>query len=73
MLPSSNVQKNAGESIDMPVIKPFKAYIERKKEEKLGAGYKTPVTERNVNTFVDRQNVDEACNPRQYGRGAKMA
>ena len=71
-------KKTADSSIDLPVIKlsakdAVKAYQERKKEQKLCGGYKTPVTKRNVDNFVDRQYIDEACNPREYRRGAKTA
>ena len=38
-----------------------------------GKGYKTPVTERNVGTFVDRQNIDTTMNPRKHSDKARTA
>ena len=38
-----------------------------------GKGYKTPVTERSVGNFVDRQNIDTAMNPRKNCDKARTA
>ena len=51
-----------------------KAWKDARKEEKVcEKGSKTPVTIRNVERFVDRQNVETAMNPREHGDTARTA
>ena len=38
-----------------------------------GKGYKTPVSDRNVGTFVDRQNIETAMNPGKNSGKARTA
>ena len=54
-------------------LKDMAATIKTRRAEKdLVKKYKTPLTDTNVNNFIDRQNVDEAMSPAKYGRTAKL-
>ena len=57
----------------MQPIKLLRDAIERRRENKiLNIGYRTPLTVRNVDRFVDKQYVDESCDPKRFDPSVRV-
>lgn len=57
----------------MPGLNRIREAIERHRENKdINLKYKTPLTIRNINTFVDEQNIEDACNPVLFDRKVRI-